>query len=262
MQSERITTLWDRLLSPWPYVWVLPWKYREALGGHLFRVLVLVFGLAVVAVPYFGTNIWAAQNGVTVWDPELALDRQIPVIGWMIAPYMALYLFYPATLICNPMDDRHRLELISGVQMLSIATVFCSVIFVTLPAEVDMRHQLDMDALRGWEVTLFETMHFMDEPWNAWPSLHIAHSYFLARAITRWIQASYSDSTGRKLFLTILWVEFVLLSISILTTKQHYVWDLFTGLLVGFAGWYVAEPVLNKVRHLPEGQVEPYPRNQ
>lgn len=213
----------------------------------------------MVAVPYFGTNAWAAANGVTVWDPETSLDRQIPVIGWMIAPYMALYLFYPATLLANPMDDRHRLELISGVQMLSLATIFCSIIFVLFPAEIDLRDQLDWDSLSGWQVGLFETMHFMDEPWNAWPSLHIAHSYFLARAITRWVRAAHSDSTGRRLFLAILWIEFILLSISILTTKQHYVWDLFTGLLVGFVGWRIAEPVLESIAALPDDRLKPYP---
>ena len=225
----------------------------------MFRFFVLIFGLAVVAVPYFGTNMWAAANGVTVWDPEISLDRQIPVIGWMIAPYMALYLFYPATLLANPMDDRHRLELIAGIQMLSLVTIFCSVIFMAFPAEIDLRDQLDWDSLSGWQAGLFETMHFMDEPWNAWPSLHIAHSYFLARAITRWVKAAHADSTGRRLFLAILWIEFVLLSISILTTKQHYVWDLFTGLVVGFVGWRIAEPVLDGIAALPDDRLEPYP---
>ena len=108
MQSGRAWTLWDRLLTPWPYVWVIPWKYRGALGGHLFRVMVLIFGVVAVAVPYFGTNIWAETFATTVWDPEIALDRQIPVIGWMIAPYMALYLFYPCLLYTSPSPRDQR----------------------------------------------------------------------------------------------------------------------------------------------------------
>ncbi len=225
----------------------------------MFRLIVLIFGLIAVAVPYFGTNVWAAANGVTFWDPELAIDRQIPVIGWMIAPYMALYLFYPTTLLVNPMDDRHRLELIAGIQMLSLATIFCSAIFMIFPAEVDLRGQIDWESLSAWQVTLFEAMHGVDESWNAWPSLHIAHSYFLAHAITRWVCAAYDDSTGRRIFLAILWIEFVLLSISILTTKQHYAWDLFTGLIVGFVGWRIAEPVLDGIAALPDDRLEPYP---
>ncbi|MBT4346584.1 MAG: hypothetical protein HOD67_03365, partial [Euryarchaeota archaeon] len=84
----------------------------------MFRLEVFVFGLLAIAIPYFSSNLYAAAVGITVWDPEIALDRQIPVIGWMIAPYMALYLYYPAVLIFNRPDDRPRLELIAGVQML------------------------------------------------------------------------------------------------------------------------------------------------
>ena len=85
----------------------------------------------------------------------------------MIAPYTALYLFYPATLISNPRDDRHRLELIAGVQMLSLATIFCSLFFLAFPAEIDMRKDIDWDSLSGWQASLFEMVHKMDQPWNA-----------------------------------------------------------------------------------------------
>ena len=130
-------------------------------------------------------------------------------------------------------------------------------VFVISPAEVYIRDVAIQEMVNrpGLLNEMYEIMWILDEPYNAWPSLHIAHSYFLARAITRWVQASYSDTTPRKLFLTILWVEFVLLSISILTTKQHYIWDLFTGLLAGVTAWYVAEPFLNKVRDLADDKV-------
>ncbi|MEO2242698.1 MAG: phosphatase PAP2 family protein, partial [Candidatus Poseidoniia archaeon] len=108
---------------------------------------------------------------------------------------------------------------------------------------------------------LFEMVHKMDQPWNAWPSLHIAHSYFLAHAITRWVKAGHGDSTGSRLFLLVLWVEFVLLCISILTTKQHYIWDLGTGLLVGFIGWRIAQPVLDSIRALPDAEIHPFPNH-
>ena len=116
----------------------------------------------------------------------------------------------------------------------SIVTLLCSVIFITLPAEIDMRDQIDFDSLAGWEVALFESMHFMDNPWNAWPSSH--RTFLFSSFRNYWRMGTsilHGRTTPRKLFLTILWVEFVLLSISILTTKQHYIWDLFTGMLAG-----------------------------
>jgi hypothetical protein len=49
----------------------------------------------------------------------------------MIIPYAALYLFYPATLILAPKDDKGRLELVSAMQMLILATLFCVMFFST-----------------------------------------------------------------------------------------------------------------------------------
>ena len=162
---------------------------------------------------------------------------------------MALYLYYPVTLTCCPKDDRSRLELIAGVQMLSVATLFCTIIFLILPAEIDMRDQIPIDVLEGDSLysNLFNLMHSMDEPWNAWPSLHIAHSYFLTRAISRWMRIRYSESQLSKIFIAIIWIEFFLLSISIMTTKQHYVWDLFTGIIVGVIGWKIAVRALDRI---------------
>ncbi len=253
----------DRLSTPWPLIWGPAWKQRHFLGGNWFLVHILIFGLIGIAFPYFSSNQFVAANGVTVWDPEIAIDRLIPVIPWMVVPYMALYLYYPVTLFCTPKDDVSRLELIVGVQMLSLATLGCTVIFLVLPVEIDMRDQIPSDVLQGDGLysTLFSYMHAMDEPWNAWPSIHIAHSYFLTRSISRWMKIRSAESRLVKGFISLVWIEFFLLSISIMTTKQHYVWDLFTGMIVGIIGWKIAVRALQKIRHLPEEKLCPYPEN-
>ena len=180
--------------------------------------------------------------------PENSYDRSVPVINWMIIPYAALYLFYPATLILTPKDDKGRLELISAMQMLILATLFCVMIFLLFPAEVDMRNQIDWDSMNGLETILFEFIHTSDKPWNAWPSLHIVHSYCLARMITHWLNHNYSETQWAKPFMILLWVEWTLLCISILTTKQHYMFDLFSGMFVGYFAWRFFQPTLDKIR--------------
>ena len=55
-----------------------------------------------------------------------------------------------------------------------------------------------------------------------------------------------------KAFLGILWIEYVLLCISILTTKQHYLFDLATGLIVAMLAWRLFEYALAMPdHHLP-----------
>ncbi len=206
-----------------------------------------MLGLLLVGVPYFSTNNIASMFLDTVWDPEIGIDREFPVVNWMILPYTLLYMFYPATLILCPRDDRGRAELAVGMQTLIMVTAFCCTIFLVLPAEIDLRDQIDWDSLSGWELILFEFIHFSDNPWNAWPSLHIVHSYLLARLMTVWASRKTQESRAWQAFLVILWLEWALLCISILTTKQHYLFDLFTGIAVAQLAWVATKGTLDEV---------------
>ena len=162
----------------------------------------------------------------------------------MIIPYAALYLFYPTTLAVCPRHDRGRVELILAMQGLILVTLFCTFFFLAFPAEIDLRDQLDMDSLSGLEASLFGFIHFSDNPWNAWPSLHIVHSYLLARLMTLWVNREHEGKPLAKAFLILLWVEYALLCVSILTTKQHYLFDLATGLATAMLAWKLFEYAL------------------
>ncbi len=243
------------LVMPWK-AWRSSWSRREKMGGYWFPLEIFLVGLLCIAVPYFASNNIAEYYLSTVWDPEIALDRDIPVINWMIIPYTALYLFYPATLVLSPRDDRGRMELLLAMQGLILITLFCVAIFLVLPAEIDLRWQLDEhwadEPLNGFESALYGFIHFSDNPWNAWPSLHIVHSYLLARMITLWVSREHGEKPLARAFLGILWIEYVLLCISILTTKQHYLFDLATGLIVAMLAWRLFEYALAMPeRHSP-----------
>ena len=239
------------ILLPWKGVWRPMWSRREDMGGWMFTLFVFALGVSCVAIPYFASNNIAASYLSTVWDPVIAFDRDFPVINWMIIPYAALYLFYPATLFIAPRDDRGRMELALGIQGLALATMLCVFFFMALPAEIDLRDQLDTHWLdhppNALEDALFGFIHFSDNPWNAWPSLHIVHSYLLARLMTFWVVREHPESKAASAFIAILWIEWVLLCISILATKQHYLFDLFTGALVGVVCWRLFLPVMEMV---------------
>ena len=245
---------------PWK-IWRHSWSRREMMNGHWFPFEMFLVGMFFVAVPYFASNNIAAIFLDTVWDPEIAFDRQIPVINWMIIPYTALYLFYPATLILTPKNDRGRAELIIAMQGLILITLFCVFFFMVLPAEIDLRDQLDThwidNSPNAFEEALFSFIHTSDNPWNAWPSLHIVHSYLLARMMTYWVRREYSENSLAKVFLAALWIEYALLCISILTTKQHYLFDLFTGFLTAVLAWKLFEYALGIAeRHSPSSIAE------
>ena len=244
-----------RWFKPWTGLWAPIWARRQGMGGYRLPLEIFLIGIIIVAVPYFATNNIANAYLDTVFDPEIALDRQIPVWNWTILPYALLYMFYPATLLLCPKDDRGYSELVVFMQMLIMVTAFCCVIFLVLPAEIDLRDQIDWDSMNAWETLLFEFIHMSDNPWNAWPSLHIVHSYLLARAMTVWIMRKRGDSPILwNAVLVTVWTEWTLLSVSILTTKQHYLFDLLAGIIVAHLAWLALQKTLSEINDLGPNQ--------
>lgn len=233
--------------NPLLHLWRSPWSRRKGWAGTRLHFEVLFVGVLLVVAPYFITNNIAHMYLETAFDPELALDRRIPVIYWMILPYTLLYLLYPLTLVICPRDDRGRAELATAMHYLILVNTICCGIFLVLPAEIDMREQIDWDRMNAWQSALFELVHSADNPWNAWPSLHIVHSYFLTRLMTFWLLREYPGKMPHRAFIVLLWVEWTLLCLSIMTTKQHYLFDLVTGIAMGHLAWHLCSPNLARI---------------
>jgi len=71
--------------------------------------------------------------------------------------------------------------------------------------------------------------------------------------MTLWVNREHEGNPLAKAFLILLWVEYALLCVSILTTKQHYLFDLATGLATAMLAWKLFEYALALAeRELPE----------
>jgi membrane-associated phospholipid phosphatase len=82
-------------------------------------------------------------------------------------------------------------------------------------------------------------MHSTDNPWNAWPSLHVVQSLLIVLVLRRW-KIIYGIKEA------FVWGAWVALCISILTTKQHFIFDLATGIAVALIAWFwLFIPALN-----------------
>ena len=125
-----------------------------------------------IGVPYVITNNIAYMYLSDTFEmfPESPWDRKIPVIPWMIFPYAGLYFYYPGILAVCPNTDRGRMELLSTMQMMICATMFCVIIFLTMPAEIDMRDAIDWSHEPGPtldEVSYFESKSSPSTPKGA-----------------------------------------------------------------------------------------------
>jgi len=174
---------------------------------------------------------WSARRGVTVWDPSIALDRSIPVVPWSVLAYISYYLYFPLLLLLCARDDVGRRELLAVCQGLILIGAVSLSVFVLLPCEVHIADQVraavgSMDELPG---SLFASIYLVDEPFNAWPSLHASLSLvILLHALTH---------LRGRLLRPGAWLAWAAMMISILTTKQHFLFDLLTGVLLGAVTW-------------------------
>ncbi len=155
--------------------------------------------------------------------PLTAVDRWVPFLPWTLWPYLAL-LVAPVALAL-PIRDRDIFR--RGLRAYLIAMGLTFLIFLVCPTYY-VRHELPLDnvvhaAVHHWLITV-------DSPLCCFPSGHV-----VAPAVLCW---SYWRD-GRPLGGWAL-ALFPVLALSILTTKQHYVWDLLGAFLVAGFGLGVA----------------------
>ena len=177
------------------------------------------------------------QDDRTVWDPKLFfrdsegrfLDYKIPAIDWTIWFYLTLFGYYFAFFAAQK-NDRGRAESLVMAQAWAVSSWIAYPIFAVLPAHINMRWQLgEMEGIYGF---VYKAFHSLDEPFNAWPCLHIAQSFIIAVALSRWWRQRKWNWA-----VCLLWPAWLGLFISVMTTKQHFIWDSITGALLGVGVW-------------------------
>jgi len=160
-----------------------------------------------------------APTALVEWE----VDRAIPFLAWTVWPYIALLFtdfFFPLLIgerafFRRVMRAYAATAALSALTWLALPTTLPRVGFVPAGETLSERTYLLLIS--------------MDPPNNCFPSGHISIPtvlfWALARQWPRWAWAS--------------WLSLGLLSLTILTTKQHYLIDLLGGLAAGAAGLWV-----------------------
>ncbi len=221
--------------------WTYLYRWREWWKGWLYVPFATLI-LLILLSPYLLTNRMAARAGVTVWDPKTLfvlsdgsyLDRSIPFVGWSVVIYCTIYLYYLMPALFARRTRKQSLEMFIVFQSMCITSWIAYGIFLVCPAEVDLRDQvLTGGGFEGWTAGWYQMFWDLDRPFNAWPSLHVAQTFLVVVAVEYWW-----GIRRKPVLMTILWIAWAALVISTMTTKQHFLWDVFTGLSLGLSGWY------------------------
>mgnify|MGYP001161445031 FL=1 len=224
---------------PWK-IWRSHWRNQKSMSGLRLPIALIMSILIFGGLGYLATNRFADWRDWQAFDPTTGLDTWIPVIPWMIVPYSTLYFYYPMAALLGMKNTKTQRENVIFHQIVILLALLVYVVFILLPVEVDLRARVFEAELGIWQ-SWYDSLYGVDTPWNAWPSLHIVQSLLAVLVVNRW----YEDSENQWL-IRCLWFAWLMLTISVMTTKQHFVWDVVTGIIVAVLTWkYWMKPSLD-----------------
>lgn len=140
-------------------------------------------------------------------------EEAIPFLGWTSYVYLTLLLAVPIAMCLLPKPGFGRV-IVSGMAIVILHIA----VFVLFPTA----YPRPTGPSGHWVVNLIWRA---DSPVNAFPSLHVAISFYLAFALGR---------MGRRSIRAILLAWAVVISVSTMTVKQHYLWDSLAGIAIAF----------------------------
>jgi len=150
--------------------------------------------------------------GSAVFDWE----RAMPLLPWTIVPYLSIVVFFVLSFFIGGGGvtlERHVKRLLVNLAL----SIGCYLLF-------PLRFQFERPVLDGVCGLLFDLLGACDLPYNRAPSLHISVLLLL------WLRLAPGVGARWRLPLQI-W--FVLIGASVLTTWQHHLIDIPTGMAVG-----------------------------
>ena len=197
------------------------WRLAVRTLNRPYRVT-LPMVVLVLLVPFY-IFIPELTPGRTLHAPELALDRAISLQPVWALIYGALYGFLIVLPVFVIREEEHIRRTVYAYLFIWITAYLC---FLLYPTVAPRPPHVTGDGFAAWGL---RSLYSSDPPYNCFPSLHVAHSFVSALACLR-IHRGVGIAAA---FCALL------VGISTLYTKQHYVADVLAGIALAFIAYVV-----------------------
>ncbi len=199
------------------------------LNKTRYRVALVFLWSSVLYIGYILTNKFQIFDPHTL--PLTKLDQAIPFLPWTTAPYLILVLGMYLFAFIDKEDD-----FISALVALTIAVCINYLIYLVYPT-IYPRPTIPQSTEIG--ANLYYWLISIDTPANCFPSGHIT-----TPAVGCWYLARH-----RKNLRPLLITTFTILSLTTLTTKQHYIVDIPAGLFTAGIGILIANALVKSDKY-------------
>lgn len=198
------------------------------------RVLMaLLCGIAF----FFGYTI---PNRFHLFPPQLlpltAFDRSVPLIPWMIFIYCSEYVLFISAYFMFKEDLTRNKYIWGYLGVLLTGALFFTFFPTTYPRN---EYPIPLNA-HPLIYRLFAAIRAADDPSNCFPSMHVTCCFLTAYA--------FLDRSEPRLRYWFYFIWSILIAVSTLPTKQHYLADVIGGLILSSAGYWV---FFKKVKYVP-----------
>lgn len=201
----------------------IPFQWSLALRSLTRPYPVTIGMIALVSMVPFYIFIAQGVSSRALHAPALALDRALPLLPAWALVYGALYLFLIVLPVFVVREPEHiRRTVLAYLTVWSVAYV-C---FLVYPTVAPRPLQFTGKGFGAWGLRF---LYEADPPYNCFPSLHVAHSF--VSALTCYV-------VHRRVGIFAM-VCAILVAISTLFTKQHYILDVVGGAFLACTAYTV-----------------------
>lgn len=179
------------------------------------KFLAMLLCSLVFSVVYNGATFYAS-NLENVPSFTFDFEKYIPFIGWTIIPYMTSGLFFITVFFfCKSLEELKILT-----KRILFIIIFAGICFVLFP----LKYSFPKPIVDQYFLKIpFQFLKTFDSPFNQAPSLHIAFT------IVFW---SVFKNIEKWKYFILIWL--LAIALSTLTTFQHHLIDVFTGVLLAY----------------------------
>ena len=183
-------------------------------------------------VTYFGIQLLFTVNE---YNFLTSLDHVIPFVPEFVWIYHTLI---PVILITMFSFVSRKEVFFSAFTAYMIASVTLSIFYVLFPSFYPRESFVDPSSISGW---LVELTRMIDGANNTFPSGHVTFSWLLAFfvGLTQYVK-------NRPWIKTVYFVWAVLITLSTLTLKQHFIVDVLSGILLASMCYFLSKNIIFK----------------
>ena len=181
-----------------------------------FRLSALALTLAGWLAIYFFVNRLRVDPNRRI-DLGTKFDRKIPYVPLFALVYFSTYIFVVQPFFILS-DARQFYWMLTSFVSISVIS---SLIHATVPSKIERVEEVTTGGFSGWALGLFQKTC---KPYGNFPSMHVGLSVPVA---------AVNFMAGGPVIGSIMLVWAVLIAVSTLFTKQHYILDVLAGFIGG-----------------------------